>query len=585
MKSFDTINQKDTEKLPKKEEAVLDSEKSETPVKKSIIRKIFFTPINIIPEKNTLNKEKKSPQKINKEVKKPKGNASPKPFYQKLIIGTAKFIFFTVSFSILFFGSAVMAYKNQFADKAYFGVKILGEEVGGKNRSEIEGVIAEKLKAINFTFDIDGQKICTEPSALGVKFDTENTIQNAMEQFKSSNTLENYYNAAYSLIYRLYPEFALNFNQKLADNINLYYEINDSKLASFTQNLSSRFFLESKNAGLVMKGTDVQVIPAVAGRKIVTDSVKEQISLAVSRGQSEQIAINVEKIDPAILEADTKQSIDEAKRILETSVSYHYKDQNFVPEKEIVGSWIVFNNKTINGSQKLVPSVDAKLVYSYIYNLAAKINIKPVNKKVTIKNGKTQTVVRDGKNGLAVDVDKASSLTAKSLSNFQTVDLELPTYVVKPLTIVNNIVVANWAKYITVDISTQKMCAWRAGGVRVNCWSVTTGQNNVINGFNTNTPTGTFLILRKSGAGGQPGSYGGGVCMPNPPSPYPLCGINYVSTFTAAGHAIHEAWWRSSFGGQDYRWNGSHGCVNATYNIAKFIYYWAPIGTPVIISY
>jgi lipoprotein-anchoring transpeptidase ErfK/SrfK len=124
-------------------------------------------------------------------------------------------------------------------------------------------------------------------------------------------------------------------------------------------------------------------------------------------------------------------------------------------------------------------------------------------------------------------------------------------------------------KYIDVNISTQRMCAYLAGGVQVNCWAITTGRNG------WNTPTGTFLISRKTFVNS----------MPNPPSPYPLNNIHYVSYFTGQGHAIHEAWWRSSFGGPDYTYNGSHGCVNAPIGVAQFIYDWAPIGTPVITHY
>jgi lipoprotein-anchoring transpeptidase ErfK/SrfK len=196
-----------------------------------------------------------------------------------------------------------------------------------------------------------------------------------------------------------------------------------------------------------------------------------------------------------------------------------------------------------------------------------------------VKNGGETIVEAEGKEGLAVDIDQAVSTTATNLNSGKPVSMELRTYAVKFKTQVNNIYVADWSKYIVINISTQTMCAYLAGGVQVNCWAVTTGQNG------WNTPVGTFLIQRKSGEGGQPGSSGGGVCMPNPPSAYPLCGINYVSTFTPQGHAIHEAWWRTSFGTQAYKYNGSHGCINATYDIAKFIFYWAPIGTPVITHY
>jgi len=48
---------------------------------------------------------------------------------------------------------------------------------------------------------------------------------------------------------------------------------------------------------------------------------------------------------------------------------------------------------------------------------------------------------------------------------------------------------------------------------------------------------------------------------------------------------IHDASWRSSFGGQIYKRNGSHGCINTPYNKVKMIYEKVEVGTPVILYY
>jgi lipoprotein-anchoring transpeptidase ErfK/SrfK len=58
--------------------------------------------------------------------------------------------------------------------------------------------------------------------------------------------------------------------------------------------------------------------------------------------------------------------------------------------------------------------------------------------------------------------------------------------------------------------------------------------------------------------------------------------------FIRGGYFIHDAPWRSVFGkasqgdgrpGTNY--GGTHGCVNVPYNAMRFLYGWAPIGTPV----
>ena len=46
---------------------------------------------------------------------------------------------------------------------------------------------------------------------------------------------------------------------------------------------------------------------------------------------------------------------------------------------------------------------------------------------------------------------------------------------------------------------------------------------------------------------------------------------------------IHDANWRKSFGGEIYKHNGSHGCVNIPYDQAVALYNMVVIGTPVIV--
>lgn len=48
---------------------------------------------------------------------------------------------------------------------------------------------------------------------------------------------------------------------------------------------------------------------------------------------------------------------------------------------------------------------------------------------------------------------------------------------------------------------------------------------------------------------------------------------------------MHDASWRGSFGGNIYKTNGSHGCINLPYSVAEEIYGYVEQGTPVICYY
>lgn len=58
--------------------------------------------------------------------------------------------------------------------------------------------------------------------------------------------------------------------------------------------------------------------------------------------------------------------------------------------------------------------------------------------------------------------------------------------------------------------------------------------------------------------------------------------VNYWMPFNGA-IGLHDATWRGSFGGSIYTYNGSHGCVNLPYSVARTIYKNIKVGTLVIV--
>ena len=69
-----------------------------------------------------------------------------------------------------------------------------------------------------------------------------------------------------------------------------------------------------------------------------------------------------------------------------------------------------------------------------------------------------------------------------------------------------------------------------------------------------------------------------------------LTGPDYASPVDfwmpfSGNYGLHNAPWRTEFGGDIYKTNGSHGCVNLSYSLAQKIYENAYVGTPVITYY
>ena len=118
--------------------------------------------------------------------------------------------------------------------------------------------------------------------------------------------------------------------------------------------------------------------------------------------------------------------------------------------------------------------------------------------------------------------------------------------------------------YIEVSLADQHMWFIKDGAVYLDSDVVSGNRNSM------DTPTGTYSILSKA-------------------SPCTLTGADYVSyvdywmAFIGGSYGLHDASWRSSFGGDIYEGDGSHGCVNLPTEIAKELYATAEVGTPVIV--
>ena len=121
--------------------------------------------------------------------------------------------------------------------------------------------------------------------------------------------------------------------------------------------------------------------------------------------------------------------------------------------------------------------------------------------------------------------------------------------------------VTNKGTVVEVSISKQKLWYYKNGELKMTS-NVVTGTAN-----RHATPTGTFKIRSKSRrvylVGPDYRSY-----------------VNYwMPIYGDIG--LHDATWRSKFGGTIYKYNGSHGCINLPLNTAKYIYNNVPKGTKV----
>lgn len=120
--------------------------------------------------------------------------------------------------------------------------------------------------------------------------------------------------------------------------------------------------------------------------------------------------------------------------------------------------------------------------------------------------------------------------------------------------------------YVEVDMNTQMMYYYLNGSLQIET-PIVTGNTSRRMG----TPTGVNYVYAKQ-------------------KNRVLRGPGYASHVNfwmpvKGNIGIHDASWRSSYGGAIYQTNGSHGCINTPYDAMAQMYDMVEIGTPVVMFY
>ncbi|MBO4457019.1 MAG: L,D-transpeptidase [Butyrivibrio sp.] len=121
--------------------------------------------------------------------------------------------------------------------------------------------------------------------------------------------------------------------------------------------------------------------------------------------------------------------------------------------------------------------------------------------------------------------------------------------------------------YIELDISNQHLYYYKDGKVYIDTEIVS---GTMVGGHGT--PAGLFHVYDKQRNKVLKGE------------DY-ACPVKYWMRLTDTGVGIHDAWWQPAFGGDIYKEDGSHGCINCPPYIAEELYEVVSEKTPVIVYY
>ncbi len=210
-----------------------------------------------------------------------------------------------------------------------------------------------------------------------------------------------------------------------------------------------------------------------------------------------------------------------------------------------------------------VLAYDSDAITAYVQGLADEYTTYGTAREFTTTQGETITLSA-GTYGWKMNVEKTADRLREKMEQNGSVTMEA---VWEYRAAVYNDNGDMTDSYVEVDLTDQTVWLYQDGKLLLTSDCVSGTYNNE----ERRTPEGIYYIYYKQ-------------------SPAVLTGEDYSSPVTYwmpfnGGIGLHDASWRSQFGGEIYLNDGSHGCINLPYDVAETLYEVTYIGYPVICYY
>lgn len=432
----------------------------------------------------------------------------------------------------------------------YPGVKVAGQNVAGLTRQQATSLLQSKPLGKQVKLTVNDQEFVASNEAIGASYDIPATVELAYQAGRQHDL----------------PLIGIFDSIRSSSDIGYAFELDYRKLSSFTNQIVEKVGQPAKNAALVVQNGEIVVQPDSDGLGLDKSQVTQLVSDALAEAKTAEFTLEPEPVEAPIQVETAESAKQEAEVLLKRTIKLTYNGRVFQPNAVNIGYWVTAVPDDEVNPSKLQVEVSEAQIKGYVQSVANEIDKAPVNKKVVVKNG-TSTVEREGQEGIAVNQDAASQAIAQAMRENRDAEIALQTNTIPFKTETIRTTSLDSPKYIEINLSRQYLWAYENGQV-VHSAPITSGAT----GAGLGTVTGLFAIYSKRTNTYLNGSQYG--------YDYNVF-VNYWMPFYK-GFGLHDASWRNGrFGGQDYYYNGSHGCVNMPAGTAAFIYNWSDVGTPV----
>lgn len=359
----------------------------------------------------------------------------------RLRLTPAKQLFLGISLFILFSLSSIAAYSFVYVGKILPHTYIGGVSVGGQDKVEAAGILAEKEQVFleqPLTIQYQEKKWEIRPSEIDIQFHNQESVETAFTRGKDGSFLEQIGALLKAMVVRHYLEVDLiSFSEKSRE--------------ALTKKVLAEIESPSAETSLEFIPGKVSVIAGKTGRKLDYNRFETELYKAFKSGS---LVVGIELVDfePEVSVEQAGIAKKTAESILAAPWKLKTENQEFSFEPKEVANWLTTKveydaqGKAIGLGLTVKPEPLKKSVDI----LVAKAEKTPINAKLRAENG-TIVVVEESKNGLKMVGDKTVAAIASALESYQLTKAE------RVITAVTDIVQADLRRDNVGDLGIKEM--------------------------------------------------------------------------------------------------------------------------------
>lgn len=447
-----------------------------------------------------------------------------------------------VAAAVIYVGGAF-----HYSDKFFDGTKINGISCTNKTIEEVKEILQERVEDYELTIKFmdaeDGSPVRETITGkdLGITYVDDGSVDDLMDAQNPWKWI-----VSFTQIEKFQVSTDYTYKENMIDillwDMEYYREENQT---------------QPQDAYLKDCGTYYEIVPEVMGNALDIEKVRALVVSAIEEGAEEVdlVASECYKV-PAVYQDDETLNSDmnQLNVLLKTNITYDFEDRTEVVDAAVVREWIY---KDAEG----IWQVNEEKASEFVQTLKNKYDTFGRKRSFKTSLGKTVSL-KGGDYGWAMKKQATVDALIAAIKEGKETTME-PVYLYKGKSRATNDL---GGTYVEISIVDQRMWCYKDGRLIVDTPIVTGDMSKE----DRATPAGGVWAIDAKQTDRM------------------LRGADYEAHVDFwmpfnGGVGIHDASWRSNFGGDIYLTNGSHGCINTPYENAEKIYNAVSIGTAVVV--